>query len=218
MKPVQWSFSSLKDFIGCPRRYYEVKVCNNFEQKITHALTYGKDVHSALEHYVRDGTELPANYKRFQKAVDELIQIPGEKFCEREMALLPDLTPCDFHDKNRWVRGIADLLIVDGDTAYVVDYKTGNANYPDVDQLKLMALMVFSHYPEVQKVKGALLFILKNRLVSEDYNRSDSEELWKDFHQKVEKLKISMEKNEWTPNPTPLCGYCPVSTCEFNRC
>jgi ATP-dependent exoDNAse (exonuclease V) beta subunit len=218
MKPVQWSFSSLKDFVGCPRRYHEVKVCKNFEQKITHALSYGKEVHSALEHYVKDGTDLPANYKRFQKAVDELLQIPGEKFCEREMALLPDLTPCGFYDVNRWVRGIADLLIVDGDTAYVVDYKTGNANYPDVDQLKLMALMVFAHHPEVQMVKGALLFILKNRLVSENYHRNNSEELWKDFHQKVEKLKISIETNEWTPNPTPLCGYCPVSTCEFNRC
>jgi CRISPR/Cas system-associated exonuclease Cas4 (RecB family) len=218
MKPVQWSFSSLKDFIGCPRRYYEVKVCNNFEQKITHALTYGKEVHTALELYVRDGVELPPNYKRFKKAVDELSKIPGEKYCEHEMALLPDLTPCDFHDTNRWVRGIADLLIVDGDTAYVVDYKTGKANYPDVDQLKLMALMVFAHFPEVQKVKGALLFILKNHLVGEDYTRDQSEELWKEFHQKVEKLRISIEKNEWTPNPTPLCGYCPVSTCEFNRC
>jgi hypothetical protein len=81
-----------------------------------------------------------------------------------------------------------------------------------------MALMVFAHFPEVQEVKGALLFILKNHLVGEDYTRDQSEELWKEFHQKVEKLRISIEKNEWTPNPTPLCGYCPVSTCEFNRC
>ena len=218
MSEVQWSFSSLKDFIGCPRRYYEVKVCKNFEQKITHAITYGKEVHAALEYYVRDKTPLPANYQRFQKAVDALIDIPGEKFVEHEMALLPDRSPCDFSDSKRWVRGIADLLILDGETAYVVDYKTGSHKYPDPDQLKLMALMVFAKYPDVKTVRGALLFILKNHLVSEEYTRDQIDTLWKTFDSKVERLAQAYETNEWTPNPTPLCGYCPVTTCEFNRC
>jgi len=218
MNQVKWSFSSLKDFVGCPRRYYEVKVCNNFEQKMTHALSYGKEVHSALEKYVRDGEELPENYQRFKSMVDELQNIPGQKMVEHEMALRRDKSPCSFNDKNRWVRGIADLLIVHNDTAYVVDYKTGKANYPDLDQLKLMALMVFAHFPEVREVKGALIFILKNRLVSEDYKRDHMDSLWAVFESKVIRLEQAFENNEWTPNPTPLCGYCPVTTCEFNRC
>lgn len=215
---VQWSFSSLKDFTGCPKRYFEVKVAKNFESKITHAITYGKEVHSALENYVRDGAPLPANYQRFKDAVDALMDIPGIRFCEHEMALLPDRTPCSFNDSKRWVRGIADLLIVAGDTAYVVDYKTGSDRYPDLDQLKLMALMVFAHFPEVEKVKGALLFILKNNLVSEDYTRSQVESLWERFIPKLKRLELSYQSNEWPATPTPLCGYCPVSTCEFNRC
>lgn len=217
-KPVQWSFSSLKDFIGCPKRYYEVKVAKNFESKITEALIYGKEVHAALEQYVRDGKALPVNYQRFQKMVDELMQIDGEKFVEHEMGLLPDLTPCKFSDPNRWVRGIADLLIVNGDTAWVVDYKTGSDRYPDLDQLKLMALMVFAHYPAVQKVKGALLFVLKNTLVSEDYTRDQSQLLWDTFLVKTKRLESAYAANEWVEQPSPLCGYCPVSTCKFNRC
>ena len=217
-KPIQWSFSSLKDFIGCPKRYYEVKVVKNFETQITEALTYGKEVHSALEEYVRDGKPLPLNYQRFQKAVDELINIPGEKLVEHEMALLPDRTPCKFSDPNRWVRGIADLLIVNGDTAWVVDYKTGSDRFPDLDQLKLMALMVFAHYPEVQKVKAALLFILKNSLVGEDYTRDQSEVLWESFLAKTKRLELAFTTNEWIEQPSPLCRYCPVSTCKFNRC
>jgi CRISPR/Cas system-associated exonuclease Cas4 (RecB family) len=214
-KPIQWSFSSLKDFVGCPKRYYEVKVAKSFETKITQAITYGKEVHSALEHYVRDGVELPTNYKRFQEAVDALLMIPGVRYCEHEMGLKTDRTPCGFNDKNRWVRGIADLLIVDGKTAYVVDYKTGNDKYPDLDQLKLMALMVFAHFPEVNLVKGALLFILKENLVAQDYERKDADALWDTFIPKVKRLELSYQTNEWPTNPTPLCGYCPVSTCEF---
>lgn len=214
-KPIQWSFSSLKDFVGCPKRYYEVKVAKNFETKITHALTYGKEVHSAMEHYVRDGTDLPVNYKRFQEMLDALLAIPGQKFCEYEMALLPDKTPCSFHDTKRWVRGIADLLVVDGETAYVVDYKTGSDKYPDLDQLKLMALMVFAHFPQVNKVKGALLFVLKNNLISEDYDRFQADTLWESFTHKVKRLELSFKNHDWPMNPTPLCGFCPVKTCEF---
>lgn len=217
IKPIQWSFSSLKDFIGCPKRYYEIKVAKNFETKITEALTYGKEVHSALEEYVRDGKPLPLNYQRFQKAVDELLQIEGQKMVEHEMALLPDKTPCLFTDTNRWVRGIADLLIVNGDTAWVVDYKTGSDRYPDLDQLKLMALMVFSHFPAVQKVKGALLFILKNSLVSEEYTRNQCDVLWEAFLAKTKRLELAYSMNEWTEQPSPLCRYCPVTTCQFNR-
>ena len=217
-KPIQWSFSSLKDVVGCPKRYYEVKVAKNFETKVTEALTYGKEVHAAMEHYVRDGTDLPVNYKRFQEMLDALKQIPGQKFCEYEMALLPDMTPCNFHDTERWVRGIADLLVVDEDVAYVVDYKTGNDKYPDLDQLKLMALMVFAHFPKVNKVKGALLFVLRNNLISEDYERFQIDTLWNTFTPKVKRLELSFKTREWPANPTPLCGYCPVTTCEFNRC
>jgi len=217
MSVVQWSFSSLKDFVGCPKRYYEVKVAKNFETKTTEAITYGKEVHSALEHYVRDGKELPLNYKRFQEMMNALMAIPGKRYCEYEMGMHLDKTPCSFHSKSRWVRGIADLLVVDEDTAYVVDYKTGNDKYPDLDQLKLMALLVFTHFPKVNKVKGALLFILKNNLISETYERFQVDSLWDHFTPKVKRLELSYQKNEWPVNPTPLCGYCPVVTCEFNK-
>lgn len=48
MEQIQWSFSSLKDFIGCPKRYQEVKVLNNYEFQPTEATTYGNKVHAAL--------------------------------------------------------------------------------------------------------------------------------------------------------------------------
>jgi RecB family exonuclease len=47
------------------------------------------------------------------------------------MALTLDRQPCGFYDKNRWVRGIADLLIINGEDAAVIDYKTGSEKYPD---------------------------------------------------------------------------------------
>jgi hypothetical protein len=59
------------------------------------------------------------------------------------------------------------LLIVDDEnlTAWVADWKTGNNKYPDRDQLVLMSLMVFAHFPHIRKVNSALLFIVKNDMV-----------------------------------------------------
>jgi hypothetical protein len=158
---------------------------------------------------------LPKNYQRFKSAVDALINIPGKKYPELEMALTHSKEPCDFNDENRWVRGIADLVIIDGINAFVVDYKTGSNKYPDPKQLRLMALMIFTHFPEVQKVKGGLMFIMKNSFLTEEYHRNDMDKSWKMFEQPLKRLETSYDYDQWTANPTPLCGWCPVKSCEF---
>lgn len=214
---LKWSFSSLKQYTNCPRQYYEVKVQQNYKVRETEQIKYGKEVHKALEDYVRDGTPLVKNYERFKPMVDALLTAEGTKYVEHEMALDGDKKPCEFHSEDYWVRGIADLLIVNGDSAYVVDYKTGSAKYPDPKQLQLMALMTFAHFPEVQEVRGGLLFVLHNVFITRVYKREYSEDLWRTFEPDLKRLEVSFESGNWMPKPTPLCGWCPVNTCEFHK-
>jgi hypothetical protein len=180
-------------------------------------MIYGTEVHKALEDYVRDGVALAKNYERFKNFVDDLIAIPGDKYVEHEMALTKDKTPCAFGEATRWVRGIADLLIVDNDYAFIVDYKTGSNKYPDPKQLRLMALMTFAHFPQVQKVKAGLLFVMHNTFIPEEYKREDIDKSWDKFIPTLTRLDNSYDTNTWQPNPTPLCKYCPVKTCDFNK-
>lgn len=211
-----WSFSSLKDYINCPRQYQEIKVLKRFYKHPTPQMTYGNEVHKALEEYVGEGKPLAKNYERFKRVLDALIDISGNKYPEHKMALDANRQPCEY-GKGYWVRGIADLLIVDGDTAFVVDYKTGSNRYPDPKQLKLMALMVFAHFPDVQHVKAGLLFVMHESFMPEEYTRDMTDTLWKAFDPDLERLRLSYETDKWTPNPTPLCGWCPVTTCEHYR-
>lgn len=329
MAEYTWSFSSLKQYTNCPKQYYEIRVLKNYTVKENEAMMYGKEVHTALENYVKgweshkqklfgpygqprrpieeiingvtsktwdktheelnldkkkkeykplgrndagvrlcglwfnkgfsfeevrekvfewnqlnkppmddkevesivksmhkkhlknleDNPEpkLAKNYQRFKGMVDALINIKGEKICEHEMALTYNKEPCEFHDENRWVRGIADLVIIDGADAYVIDYKTGSNKYPDPKQLKLMAIMMFTHFPEVQKIKAGLLFVMKNSFLTEEYHRKDMDKLWKSFEQPLKRLETSYDTDEWKANPTPLCGWCSVDTCEFYK-
>lgn len=218
MKTVTWSHSALKDFEGCPRRYHEVKVLNKYPFQETEATHYGKEFHTAAELYIRDGTPLPKQFSYAQEVLDALLAKPGRKLCEYEMGILPDLQPCSFNEKKRWVRGIADLLIIDDDnlTATVVDYKTGNNRYPDLDQLKLMSMMVFKHFPHIRRVKSALLFVVKNDMVKSNMALGDADAEWWKYRERVAKLEQCFDTGVWYPKSSALCPWCPVRTCEHN--
>ena len=217
-KPVTWSHSALKDFEGCAKRYHAVKVLKRFPFTDTKHTIYGKDVHKAIEDYGRDGTPLPPELVLFQPVVDALLAKPGRKLFEHEMALTKDLKPCAFGSDDRWVRGIADLLIVDDDnlTARVIDWKTGNDKYPDRDQLVLMSLMVFMHFPHIRSVASALVFLVKGSMVKHKMSYEDAEAAWWDYRERVAKLEAAHEFDVWNPSQSPLCGWCPVKDCTFN--
>lgn len=214
---VQWSFSSLKDFINCPKQYYHTKVAKDFVKKTTDNMLYGTAVHKACEDYVRDGTPLAKNYERFKPQLDALLEIQGTKYCEHEMGLTRNREPCAFDSDTRWVRGIVDLLIVDGADAYIVDYKTGSNRYPDTKQLKLMALMTYAHFPEVQNIRAGLLFVMHNTFITEEYTRDQTNKLWQEFLPSLDQLEMSYANEMWFAKPSGLCGWCPVTSCNFYR-
>jgi hypothetical protein len=143
---------------------------------------------------------------------------PGRKLAEYEMGVTTDLKPTGFKSADVWVRGIADILIVDDDnlTAWVGDWKTGNNKYPDRDQLVLMSLMVFAHFPHIRKVNSALLFIVKDDMVKMQMQRSQAEAVWWKYRERVARLEGSFSNDVWNPTSTPLCGWCQVTSCEFN--
>jgi len=213
---VKWSFSGLKDYVNCPKQYYEVKIKQNYVKNITEQMRYGTEVHSALENYAEYNVPLPKNYERFKSVMDEFAKITGTHYNEYKMALTADKVPCKFDDPEYWVRGIADRIIISGDQGYVIDYKTGSARYPDPKQLLLMALFMFAYFPELAHVKGALWFAAHNIFIDREYKREDINWMWSQFAGDLMRLTGSVATNSWPCNPTPLCGWCPVRECEFH--
>jgi hypothetical protein len=216
---IKWSHSGLKDFEGCARRYHEVKILKNYPTPDTQQIKYGKELHKAAEDYVRDNVPLPEQFAFVKPTIDALLTKSGRRYPELEMALTEDLTPCGFKAPEVWVRGVADLVIVDDDnlTGWIVDYKTGNNKYPDVGQLELMSLMLFANFPHLRQVNSALLFVVKETMVKYKMDIEQVPTAWQRYRERVAKLVACHDNNVWNPNQTPLCGWCPVSTCEFNR-
>ena len=180
MTKIKWSHSSLKQFETCQRQYHEIKVLKKWPFEQHESALYGEQLHLAAELYVKDGTPIPPAFAFIKPTVDALLSKKGTKYPEHEMALDEQLNVVDWKDPTVWVRGIADLLIIDEEDgiAWCIDYKTGSDRYPDTNQLDLMSLMIFKHFPEIQEVRSALLFVVKNSMTKHLVKRDQEEALW----------------------------------------
>lgn len=216
---IKWSYSAYKTFDQCPKQYHEVKVLKRYQSdQNTAALIFGRDVHKAIEDHLKDGTELAPNYKKFHKFVDRIKGLPGNLYVEYPMGLREDGTACDFYAEDVWWRGIPDVLVVNEGTAWVGDWKTGkSARYADTDQLELLALATFAMFPQVNKVKGALMFIVANDVVKKTFYRKDLPIIMSRWIGNVSRINAAMESGIWNARNSPLCKFCPVRDCDYYR-
>jgi hypothetical protein len=217
---IAWSYSSLKTFQQCPRKYYHTKVAKDVKDSDTQATLYGKSVHSAAEEYIRDGVALPPQFGYLEPMLEQLKEIPGEKHCELRLGLTEDLEPCDFFADNVWWRGVADLVIIDKEKklAYSVDYKTSkNARYADIKQLDLVATALFKHFPEVERIKSALMFVVSNEFVRAVHKPENIEIYLEKPKQDLNRLTAAFNNDVWNAMSGPLCRFCPVRQCEHNK-
>jgi hypothetical protein len=216
-----WSYSSLKTFEQCPKKYYHLKVVKDVKDEGSEATIYGQDLHKAAEDYIKSGIPIPPKFAYIQDTVDAIKNIEGEKHCELKLGIkITDdgYEPCDFFDKDVWWRGIGDVIVVNGETAYSIDYKTSkNAKYADLKQLDILAAALFVHFPQVKKIKSALAFVVSNEFVHKEHFAEMRDSYFALFNPELDRLASAQETGVWNTNTGPLCRYCPVVSCEHNR-
>jgi len=220
MNKVVWSFSSLKTFQQCPKKYYHTKVAKDIKEPDTTATLYGKEVHTAAEDNVRDGTPIPEKFAYMEPILEMLKRIEGERLCEEKLGLTADLHPTEFDAENVWWRGIADLVILNEEKglAHSIDYKTSkSARYADTKQLDLVALGIFAKYPKINRVKSALVFVVSKEFVKAEHTRDKMAEYIKKPAADVARIEAALENGIWNPVSGPLCRFCAVKQCEYNR-
>ena len=122
---------------------------------------------------------------------------------------------CDFFDPEVWFRGVADLVIVNGDRAFITDYKSGkNAKYADIRQLALMAAALFLKYPEIKKIKTSLLFVVSKEFIKENFSKDYGLSIFSELNGLLSARDAAYESDVWNPRPNGLCRkWCPVTSC-----
>lgn len=218
---VSFSYSSIKTFDQCPKKYYHLKIAQDVKDSPGDAAIYGVDFHKAAEDYIKLGTELPKKYSYALPVLDALNAIPGVKHCEIKLGVKKTengYAPCGFNDKDFWWRGIADLAIINGEKGYVADYKTGkNAKYADTKQLDLLAGAVFLHNPSIRVLKSSLIYVVSGELIRKEHEEKKKEEYLEVFADELDRLEGALLSGVFNAKPSGLCGWCPVESCEHWR-
>jgi hypothetical protein len=217
-KPITWSYSSLSLYQQCPKKYYHLKVAKDIKEPLGEAIIFGNEIHKIAEEYVGKGLPIPEKYSQIEPALKSLRDMPGKKLCENKLGLTAELEPCGFFDKNVWWRGVADIIILQGDTALTVDYKTGKSSkYAELKQLEIVSLAIFKHFPEIKKVKGGLLFVIANAFLKDNYHVDQQDVMWSKWIADRKRMAASYANNVWNARPSGLCrNHCVVLSCPHN--
>lgn len=225
-KPLPWSHSSLQGFETCGRQYEEIKVLRNFQDQKNEASLWGDTFHKMAEAYIggkiaggvngaHSELALDPRMEPYRKYLDQFVYRPGHTLVEQELGLDEKLQPCEFLGDDVWMRGIIDVLTIDGREALVDDHKTGKRK-KDPQQLIIFALLTFYHYPEVQTAHTKFHWVAEGTSDGETYHRHQIPELWATLIPKLKRYAKAFHSGVFEPNPSGLCKkHCAVNTCEY---
>ena len=214
-KPLPWSYSSLDDFTNCPKAFYEKRIIKSVREEESDAMIWGSIVHKHFEDYQKEEKPLPEELAVHQGFMDKLKAAPGEFYTERKIALNVSREPCGFFDKKVWFRGIIDYAKIDGDSARLIDYKTGKP-HSKFQQLTLFALYTFIERPEVDKIRVDFYWTKTQSTTGQTFTRDMIPEMWDKFVPQLTQYVTAFREDVWHPRPSGLCnGWCPVTSCEY---
>jgi len=218
MVKLAHSYSSMKMYENCPKRYFHQRIEKSVTDPGGPATHYGERVHKALELYLAgEAPELSEETARYKPLCDAIARKAegGVLTVEEEMTLNENLEPTGWWDSDAWMRSKIDVLIRKGPKAYMFDWKTGKRR-PDFAQLELFALQVMLHYPEIKVVTTAFVWLKEDKIDRDTYTRNNYPTLLANMMAKVRRIEQSLENDNWPAKPSGLCGWCPCKDfCEY---
>jgi CRISPR/Cas system-associated exonuclease Cas4 (RecB family) len=214
---IAHSFSAIKMYENCPKRYYHQRVTKEVQDTGGEASRYGERIHEFLEQRLVNDTALPQEAEKYEVLCQTIEKMArgGELHAERQLTLTENLTPTSWFANDAWFRSILDVLIIKEDTAIVIDWKTGKRR-PDFTQLEMFALQVWKHFPEIVRIKTTFVWLKEMKMDTEEYSREQSDELWQNLLGRINRIYQSVEHENWPAKPSGLCRFCPAqSLCEY---
>lgn len=220
------SFSRLSTFEQCGLKFDYLYVRKLVQDTGSAATEFGTRVHSALEKAGLALTADAVSAEDAERMLDDMMALeqdvevrkylplvakiafrPGRKFWEYQMAITQDRQVCGWFAQDVWLRGIADVLVVDGDTAWCVDWKAGKVRLSPT-QLQIFALLIFLHFPEVKKVNTSYVWLVHDEVTNTVYERRFAESMWTALMPRFDALQDAVDLGVFRPKTGPLCNWC----------
>lgn len=213
MTQLSHSYSSLKMYENCPKRYYHQRITKEVSDSGSEATRYGERVHKALEERLLDDNVLSQEtiqYEALCNSIAKMKEHPdfSELLLEEKLTVTEDFTPTGWWSDDAWLRSILDVLVLFKDKAIVMDWKTGKRR-PDFTQLEMFALQVFSHFPHINRVTTSFVWLKDMKQDKRSYCRELSFEMQVDLNGRIDRINKSLENDDFPAKPSGLCRWCP---------
>lgn len=214
-KRLAWSFSAISVWKTCRKKFYHLRVAKDVKDGDSEAAAEGKIVHDCLYQYVCKGKDLPIALRQHQGVADAYRK-RGES-CddmqgELKLCLDDQLKPVDWFSPKAWVRAIVDLLLVKKHIAILVDWKTGKRK-PEFDQLELSAALLSRYMPEIEEFHLVFEWLRDGERDVKKITKGELKQVWKKFFPIIGEIEEAEATTDFPPNPSGLCGWCPVVNC-----
>lgn len=219
-KSFSWSYTALAQFEQCPLRYKLQRVTKQVKDSDSAASLWGKRVHSSLDAYLSKDVPLPEGMQQHQVLADKIKARPGKRYSEQQLALNSSYEPTKWFGADAWVRGVVDVAIKtpSGERMFMGDWKTG-ARKEDVPQLKLFAGIGFAHWPTVQTITTAYIWLKEGMVDAKTFTRDQVPEIWSEFLPRVRRIELAIANDQFPPKPSGLCRkHCPVGKVFCEHC
>src|SRR5574340_548865 len=99
-----WSYSSIKTFEQCPKKYFHLKVAKDVKDEPGEAAEYGTAVHLAAEEFIRDGKPVPEKFSFMRPILEPLAAKAGEKHTEMRLGVAK--TDTGFEPRSFFAKGV----------------------------------------------------------------------------------------------------------------
>lgn len=225
-KPFAWSFTRLKNYEVCPKRYYETDVLKNYNDGDDNPdLQWGETVHKAMAERCQNGVALPDGMPEHYEAWAQKVLVGGgEIFTELELAIDQNFSAAPwFGDKDRrtgaligpqpWFRAKVDLVKKQGPIGLLVDWKTGKI-VDESFQLALSAACAFAKWPDLQALRVSYVWLKEDAESSDTVLRKDMPNVWRQLWPRISALTQSHLSLSFPPQQGKMCRkWCKVVSC-----
>lgn len=214
LPPISHTFH--QNYEQCPRKAYHINIARDLKREETKEMKWGIAVHGAFERRLNYGDRFPEGFERYE----DFCHFPDtyEIKAELKLGMREDGTSCDFFDPDVWARGVIDVLctVPNKPTAIIIDQKTGKVR-EDPSELELHAVLLKAKMPGLVSIKGWYNWLASHEMGTV-HDLSNTNSKLKEMRATRAEMQraLALGERAFPPKQTPLCGWCPVKSCEFN--
>ena len=149
-RPLVGTFTMLSTYKNCEHQAYRRYIKKDQKYVETPEMKWGNEVHAAFEYRVGSGKPLPLNMQQWEHFAQPF---DGHKVqVEQKLGIAANGHSVGFWDGSVWFRGKADAAIIQDETAYLADWKTGKSSYEDPFELETNAVLLHAKFPHLKNL------------------------------------------------------------------